>query len=47
MSAPLDIRWTRPVGAKPSSVTVRKDPAGRSFVSALIEEVEAATLNNL
>ncbi len=34
----LAIRWTRPVGAEPTSITVRKDPAGRSFVSCSTEE---------
>ncbi len=38
MNAPLDIRWTRPVGAQPTSVTVRKAQAGRSFVSFATEE---------
>lgn len=43
MTAPLDIRWSRslPKDAKPSSVTVTKDPAGRYFVSFLIEEAIA------
>lgn len=42
---PLDIHWSRslPDGAKPSSVTVTKDKAGRYFVSILVEE-EIATL---
>ncbi len=37
---PLDIIWSRslPDGAKPSSVTVTKDKAGRYFVSILVEE---------
>ncbi|HEX6779425.1 MAG TPA: RNA-guided endonuclease TnpB family protein, partial [Ktedonobacterales bacterium] len=41
--APLDIRWSRslPKDAKPSSVTISKDPAGRYFVSFLIEEAIA------
>ncbi len=40
MDTPLDIHWSRPLpkGAKPSSVTVSKDTAGRYFVSILIEE---------
>src|SRR6202165_5506622 len=40
MDAPLDIHWSRPLpkGAKPSSVTVSKDTAGRYFVSILVEE---------
>ncbi len=33
MDAPLDIRWTRPVGAEPTSVSISKDPAGRCFIS--------------
>lgn len=37
---PLQIVWSRPLpeGAKPSSVTVSKDKAGRYFVSILVEE---------
>jgi putative transposase len=40
MSAPLDIRWSRPLpeGAEPSTVTVSRDAAGRWFVSILVEE---------
>ncbi len=40
MDAPLAIRWSRPVpdGAMPSTVTVRRDTAGRYFVSILVEE---------
>jgi putative transposase len=40
MSDPLTIRWSRalPDGAKPSTVTVTKDCAGRYFVSILLEE---------
>jgi putative transposase len=40
MDAPLDIRWSRPLpeGALPSTVTVRRDNAGRYFVSLLVEE---------
>jgi putative transposase len=40
MDAPLDIHWSRPLpkGCKPTTVTVRKDTAGRYFVSILIEE---------
>ena len=41
MDTPLDIRWTRPVGADPTSVTISKDPAGRSFVSCSTEEAVA------
>jgi putative transposase len=40
MDAPLDIRWSRPLpeGARPSMVTVRRNTAGRYFVSLLLEE---------
>ena len=40
MDAPLAIRWSRPLpeGAIPSTVTVRRDSAGRYFVSLLVEE---------
>jgi putative transposase len=40
MEEPLYIAWSRPLpqDAKPSSVTVSKDTAGRYFVSLLIEE---------
>jgi putative transposase len=40
MEAPLPIRWSRPLpaGAMPSTVTVTRDPAGRYFVSLLVEE---------
>jgi putative transposase len=40
MDRPLDIRWSRPLpkGCKPSSVTITKDPAGRYFISLLVEE---------
>jgi putative transposase len=39
MTAPLDIRWSRPLpeGAEPSTVTVSRDPAARWFVSLLCE----------
>ncbi|MET7988990.1 transposase, partial [Streptomyces sp. NPDC005281] len=35
MTAPLDIRWSRPLpaGAEPTTVTVSRDGAGRWFVS--------------
>ena len=35
MDQPLDIHWSRPLpkDAKPSSVTVTRDPSGRYFVS--------------
>ncbi|WP_326750957.1 transposase [Streptomyces hirsutus] len=40
MSAPLDIRWSRPLpeDAEPSTVTVSRDAAGRWFVSLLCED---------
>ncbi len=40
MDTPLDIRWSRPLrqGAMPLTVTVRRDSAGRYFVSLLVEE---------
>jgi putative transposase len=40
LDTPLDIVWSRPLpdGAKPSTVTVSKDAAGRWFVSLLVEE---------
>ncbi len=40
MMQPLDIVWSRPLpqGAKPSSVTVSQDAAGRWFVSLLCED---------
>ncbi len=40
MDQSLQIAWSRPLpdGAKPSSVTVSKDTAGRYFVSILVEE---------
>ncbi len=42
---PLTIVWARPLpkDAKPSSVTISKDKAGRSFISIFVEE-EIATL---
>jgi putative transposase len=45
MSEPLPIRWSRalPKEAKPSTITVSKDTAGRYFVSFLVEE-ETPTL---
>jgi len=41
MAEPLDIRWSRalPEGARPSTVTVSRDPAGRWHVSILVEAV--------
>lgn len=40
MDAPIPIVWHRPLpqGAKPSSVTVSRDSAGRYFVSILVRE---------
>jgi putative transposase len=40
MAEPLDIRWSRPLpeGAKPSTVTVSQDAAGRWFVSLLCDD---------
>jgi putative transposase len=40
MRDPLAIRWSRPLpdGAAPSTVTVSRDPAGRWFVSLLVED---------
>jgi putative transposase len=39
MSAPLDIRWSRPLpeGAEPSTVTVSRDAAGRWHISILVD----------
>lgn len=37
VDAPLDIRWTRPVGGEPTSVTVSRDPAGREEVNATMD----------
>jgi putative transposase len=41
MAEPLDIRWSRPLpaGARPSTVTVSRDPVGRWHVSILVETV--------
>ncbi|MEU4827016.1 transposase [Actinomadura citrea] len=43
MTAPLDIRWSRPLpeGAEPSTVTVSRDSAGRWFVSLLCHDIIA------
>jgi putative transposase len=40
MEEPLQMVWSRPLpeNAKPSSVTISKDTAGRYFVSLLVEE---------
>lgn len=37
MTDPLDIRWSRDLPGEPSTVTVSRDPAGRWFVSLLVE----------
>lgn len=44
MTDPLDIRWSRPLpeGARPSTVTVSRDAAGRWFVALLCEDTIAA-----
>jgi len=44
MDAPLAIRWSRtiPKGAKVTTVTVSKDPAGRYHVSMLCDDVVSA-----
>ncbi|WP_326751007.1 transposase [Streptomyces hirsutus] len=46
MTEPLDIVWSRPLpeGAKPSTVTVSQDAAGRWFVSMLVEDPTVKTL---
>ncbi|MFE2578914.1 RNA-guided endonuclease InsQ/TnpB family protein [Streptomyces sp. NPDC059378] len=46
VSGPLDIVWSRqlPEGAQPSTVTVSQDPAGRWFVSLLVEDPTVKTL---
>ena len=38
MKQPLKIRWSRYFEGEPKQVTVSKDPAGRYFVSFLVEE---------
>ena len=40
MPEPLPIRWSRPLpeDAKPTTITVSRDPAGRYFVSFLVKE---------
>jgi putative transposase len=44
MTAPLDIRWSRPLpdGAEPSTVTVTRDAAGRWHISIMVEEAVEA-----
>jgi len=38
MDAPLDIHWSRAFTGTPTTLTISKDTAGRSFVSFLVEE---------
>jgi putative transposase len=40
MREPLNLRWSRPLpkDAKPTTITVSRDPSGRYFVSFLVEE---------
>jgi putative transposase len=40
MPAPLPVRWSRPLpeGARPTTITLSRDPAGRYFVSFLVAE---------
>jgi putative transposase len=40
LDEPLDIRWSRPLpdGARPSTVTVSRDRAGRWFVSIVVDD---------
>ncbi|MFD7241272.1 RNA-guided endonuclease InsQ/TnpB family protein [Streptomyces massasporeus] len=47
MTEPLDIVWSRPlpVDAKPSTVTVSQDAAGRWFVSLLVEDPSVVPLS--
>src|SRR5262249_3280551 len=42
MDAPLAIHWSRAFTGTPSTITLSKDPAGRYFVSFLVEEEVAA-----
>jgi putative transposase len=46
MTEPLDIVWSRPLpeGAKPSTVTVSQDAAGRWYVSLLVEDPSVTAL---
>jgi putative transposase len=46
MAEPLDIVWSRPLpkGAKPSTVTVSQDAAGRWFVSLLCDDASVKPL---
>lgn len=44
--APLDIRWSRDIPGKPTTVTISKDTADRYFVSMLCEEeIETLPVN--
>ncbi|HSH26830.1 MAG TPA: RNA-guided endonuclease TnpB family protein [Wenzhouxiangella sp.] len=36
-TAPLPIRWSRPLPSEPSSITISRDRAGRYFISCLCE----------
>ncbi|MFF1843483.1 RNA-guided endonuclease InsQ/TnpB family protein [Streptomyces sp. NPDC058217] len=47
MAEPLDIVWSRPLptGAKPSTVTVSQDSAGRWFVSMLCDDLTVKPLS--
>ncbi|MFD5062540.1 RNA-guided endonuclease InsQ/TnpB family protein [Streptomyces sp. NPDC058394] len=47
MAEPLDIVWSRPLpeGAKPSTVTVSQDSAGRWFVSMLCDDLTVRPLS--
>ena len=38
MDGPLNIRWSRAFTGAPTTITVSRDPAGRYFVSFLVEE---------
>jgi putative transposase len=46
MTEPLAIAWSHPLpeGAEPSTVTVSRDPAGRWFVSMLVEDPDVVPL---
>ncbi len=48
MAEPLDIVWSRPLpeGAKPSTVTVSQDSAGRWFVSVLCDDLTVKPLSS-
>ncbi len=45
LAEPLDVVWSRPLpeGARPSTVTVSRDAAGRWFVSLLCEDIVEQT----